>query len=538
MKLQHAAFRGEIPILDPRLLPENNAQVARNLDLRRGTLRPQRDTLAAGQLPATINPANLWRYDQGNAGAGHWFSWGAEYDIDVVRSPVANDAYARVYWTGQGAPKMSTLAIATSGSGPYPSNWYDLGVPAPSSSPIVSVPAGRSEIPDTAVEVVYVVTMVTEYGEEGPPSDPSGTAMRWDDVSGAPPSGHLDVALPPVPPGDHNITKKRLYRAESGGVYQLAAEVTAATASVSDTTLSENLGLALASTFWDGPGPSMTGLTLLPGGILAGFFGNTLAFSEAYLPHAWPTGYQLAFDDPIVAIAAVSGGLVVTTTGQPWLVTGSSPEAMAQMELDVNQPCIAKRSMVDMGGYALYAGYDGLVAIGGSEAQVITNTTLTREQWQALSPKTLHGYRHDGAYLGFYDGGSFRFTPGAGIEFFEVQASGGYYDVAEDILYLIQGANITQWGEGAPLAYTWRSRVHELPPGSAAFTCGQIIADSYPVRLLVYADGLTVLDFAIPSGAMFRMPAGFALRREWEIELQATSEIRSVQLATSPVELV
>ena len=52
MKLQHAAFRGEIPILDPRLLPENNAQVARNLDLRRGTLRPQRDTLAAGQLPA------------------------------------------------------------------------------------------------------------------------------------------------------------------------------------------------------------------------------------------------------------------------------------------------------------------------------------------------------------------------------------------------------------------------------------------------------------------------------------------------------
>jgi hypothetical protein len=37
---------------------------------------------------------------------------------------------------------------------------------------------------------------------------------------------------------------------------------------------------------------------------------------------------------------------------------------------------------------------------------------------------------------------------------------------------------------------------------------------------------------------MFRMPAGFSLHREWEIELQATAEIRSVQLATSPVELV
>jgi hypothetical protein len=538
MKLQHAAFRGELPILDARLLPENNAQIARNLDLRRGTLRPQRDTLTADQLPATINPANLWRYDQGNAGAGFWFSWGSQYDIDVVRSPVANDAYARVYWTGQGSPKMSTIAIATGGAGPYPSDWYELGVPAPQSSPVIAVPSGRTEVPDTAVEVSYVVTMVTEYGEEGPPSDPSGTALRWDAVIGAPANGHLDITLPSVPAGDYNITKKRLYRVESGGLYQLVAELTAATATYTDNVLSEALGLTLASTLWDGPDPNMTGLTALPGGILAGFFGNTLAFSEPYLPHAWPVSYQLAFADPIVAIAAVSGGLVVTTTGQPWLVTGSSPEAMAQMELDVNQPCIAKRSMVDMGGYAIYAGYDGLVAIGGAEAQVITANTLTRDQWQALNPETIHGYRYDGAYLGFYSGGSFRFTPGVGIEFFDVQADGGYYDIAEDILYLIQGANIAQWDKGAPLTYTWRSRVHELPPGSAAFTCGQVIADSYPVRLLVYADSQTVLDFAIPSAAMFRMPAGFSLHREWEIELQATAEIRSVQLDTSPVELV
>ncbi|MFP3490442.1 hypothetical protein R0K20_22855, partial [Staphylococcus sp. SIMBA_130] len=82
----------------------------------------------------------------------------------------------------------------------------------------------------------------------------------------------------------------------------------------------------------DGPNAAMQGLTTLPGGILVGFFDNTLAFSEPYLPHAWPISYQLSFPDPIVAIASISNGLVVTTTGQPWLVTGSSPEAMAQME--------------------------------------------------------------------------------------------------------------------------------------------------------------------------------------------------------------
>lgn len=538
MKIQHAAFRGELPILDPRLLPENNAQVAKNVDLRRGTLNAYKAPLAADSLPATINPSNLYRYDVGNDGSGFWFSWGSAYDIDVVRSPIANDPYARVYWTGQDAPKMGSLAQVTAGTGPYPSDFYQLGVPAPDTGPTATVPASRTTIPDTAVETAYVVTLVTVFGEEGPPSDPSASVIRWDNVSGAPAYGDIDITLPALPTADLNITKKRLYRVESGAQYQLVAELTAATTTYTDSVLSENLGIALQSLEWDGPDASMQGLTVLPNGILAGFFGNTLAFSEPYLPHAWPVLYQLAFEDPIVSIAAISNGLVVTTTGKPWLVTGSSPEAMAQMQLDVNQPCLAKRSSVDMGGYAIYAGFDGLVAIGGSQAKVITADVLTREQWQALNPATLHAYRYDGKYLGFYDGGSFAFTPGVGIEFYDVLADGGYYDLSEDALYLIQSGTITQWNAGTPLTYTWRSRVHEIPPGSAGLSCGKLIAYGYPVQLRVYADGITVLDQPIQSSQMFRMPPGFTLHRDWEIEMEGSAEIASVQLATSPGELV
>jgi len=538
MKIQHAAFRGELPILDARLLPENNAQTARNLDLDRGTLRPHNDTLTDSALPATINPANLYRYDVGNDGSGFWFSWGDQYDIDVVRSPIANDAYARVYWTGQDAPKMGSLAQVTTGTGPYPSAWYELGVPAPASGPSVVAPEDRTEVPDTALETAYVVTLVTAFGEEGPPSDPSGFVLRWDDVDTNPDFGEVEVTLPGVPTANLDITKKRLYRVESGGQYQLVTELTAATGTYTDNVLSEQLGLALESIEWDAPNAAMQGLTVLPNGILAGFFENTLAFCEPYLPHAWPISFQLAFNDPIVAIAAISGGLIVTTTGQPWLVTGSSPEAMAQMMLDVNQPCLSKRSMVDMGGYAIYAGHDGLIAVGSTEAQVITSQVLTREQWQALNPSTIHGYRYDRAYLGFYDGGSFLFTPGQGIEFYDTVASAGYYDLSDDILYLIQGADITQWDKGNPLTYTWRSKIHEIPPGSAGFSCGKVIAYTYPVQLTVYADGETVVTHTVQSPSMFRMPSGFTLSRDWQIELQGVNEVSSVQIASSPGELV
>jgi len=191
-----------------------------------------------------------------------------------------------------------------------------------------------------------------------------------------------------------------------------------------------------------------------------------------------------------------------------------------------------------MGGYAVYAGYDGLVAVGGSEAQVITSQILTREQWQALSPATLHAYRYDGMYLGFYDGGSFAFTPGSGIEFYDTVASAGYYDVFEDVLYLVQGSDVTQWDKGDPLTYTWRSRLHEIPPGAAGFTCGKLIAYDYPVTLNVYADGVTVMSRSITSHNMFRMPPGFTLFRDWEVELRGTTEIASIQLSTSPGELV
>jgi hypothetical protein len=538
MKIQHAAFRGELPILDPRLLPENNAQTARNLALGRGTLRPQNDTLIDSALPDTINPANLYRYDVGNDGSGFWFSWGAQYDIDVVRSPIANDAYARVYWTGQDAPKMGSLAQVTTGTGPYPSAWYELGVPAPASGPSVVAPEDRTEVPDTALETAYVVTLVTAFGEEGPPSDPSGFVLRWDDVDTNPDFGEVEITLPGVPAANLDITKKRLYRVESGGQYQLVTELTAATGTYTDNVLSEQLGLAMESLKWDAPNPAMRGLTVLPNGILAGFFENTLAFCEPYLPHAWPISFQLAFNDPIVAIAAISGGLIVTTTGQPWLVTGSSPEAMAQMMLDVNQPCLSKRSMVDMGGYAIYAGHDGLIAVGGTEAQAITSQVLTREQWQALNPSTIHGYRYDRAYLGFYDGGSFLFTPGQGIEFYDTVASAGYYDLSDDILYLIQGADITQWDKGNPLTYTWRSKIHEIPPGSAGFSCGKVIAYTYPVQLTVYADGETVVTHTVQSPSMFRMPSGFTLSRDWQIELQGVNEVSSVQIASSPGEIV
>jgi len=541
MKIQHSAFRGELPILDARLLPENSAQVARNLYLRHGTLKPEKGPAPVAGLPSVSKPSALYRYPNGNDGDGFWFAWGSGKRVNVVKSPLANDRWHRIYWTGDGVPKMAGIDIATGGAAPYPNGSYVLGVPAPSGSPTVEEPEGRVSLedqPDTALETSYVVTLISGYGEEGAPSEPSPAIVRWDMVGDAPEGGEVVVSLPGVPSSASNIEVKRLYRVESSGIYQFVADLAPGVGQYIDSVSSESLGRALPSVEWDMPDPRMVGLTALPNGILAGFFENTLCFSEAYLPHAWPVSYQLAFPDDIVAIASTAAGLVVVTEGQPHLVSGSSPDAMAQIELDVAQSCIAPRSLVDMGEFALYASPDGLVAAAGRDARVATREVLSREQWQALKPETIHAYRYDGRYLAFYDGGCFSFTPGEGVEFYDVQADAGYYDIMDDTLYLIQGGAITGWGRGEPLTYRWRSRLHEIPPGAAGFTCAKVIARDYPVTLRLFADGATVDEIEVPGPQMFRLPPGHTLSRDWEIEVEGVREVHSVQIATSPAELV
>lgn len=531
-----SAFRGEKPIVSPRLLPEQNAQVARNLYLRRGTLLPEQGPLAVAVLSGVANPSSIYRYPYGNDGAGFWFGWGQGKIVDVVKSPLANDDWKRVYWTGDGAPRMAPIVLATQGVGPYPSASYLLGIPVPLGSVGVATAADESpDAPVTAVDCAYVATLVSAYGEEGPPSSPSAAITRWDEADDEP-GMPIRVTLPTVPAGAHNIALLRLYRAENNGTFNFVVDLPVGTAEYVDSVPTESLGIDCPSLTWDAPDSRMIGLRAIGNGVLCGFFDNTLCFSEAYRPHAWPVDYQMAFPDNIVGVGATMNGIVVATTGKPWLVTGSSPAAMSQTQLDIDLPCVSRGSVVDMGEYVLYAAAEGLVSVAGGQAALITEGDFSRDQWQTLQPRTLHAYRQDGRYLAFYQGGCFALAPGEGIEFLDVSATRGYFDEAASQLYLIDGVAISAWRQGEPMEYRWRSKVYENLRGN--FSCGKVIAGGYPVHLRILADGREVLAADITSRNMFRLPSGYADASAWEVEISGHQEVMVVQLASSPSELI
>lgn len=522
MPIRLGPFLGTLPRYDKTLLPENNAQVARDCYLKNGVLAAAQGLGPSG-VTLSSNTKSFYRYNRdGNGGNGWWFQWDAA-GVRVVPSPIANDLYRRVYFTGDGVPKYTASDVATAGSGPYPSTSYALGIPAPGSF----TATGASGTPPTGTQKIstsYVMTYVDKYGAEGPPSVATTFVDRWDGA------GSVSLTGLPVASGNFVIQTKRIYRIELQGVFQLVAEISAATTSYTDSIPSGQLSTVLPSETWLAPHASMTGLTSLPNGVMMGWWDNNLAFSEPYRPWAWPIEYRHALDDKIVGAALSDMGVLVATEGKPYLLVGAGPDSMSETKLDATLAGASARSVVDMGAYVVYASLDGLVANG----EIITARHMTAEQFAELNPASFHAYRWNDRYLAFYengDAGAFTFHPEEGFLWFSDHGHYAYQDPKTSQVFLKNNAStsVLIWNTGSPLSYTWRSKVFQNPLLRVP-NCARVDADEYPVPVSFFADSNLLKSVSVLNRRAFRIP-NFAHYDDLEIQITGINTVKSISIA-------
>ena len=525
-------MQGMKPRVEPFLLPDNNSVLARDCHFDSGIISPLKDdVLSAISFPFT--PKTIFHYRD-----DFWFSWSG--DVDVIRSPVAQDDYGRVYYTDGDYPKVTMANIATSGA-TRPTAYFRLGVPAPST--VVSVlgvtpPIGTTDNSSTDDETrYYIQTFVSATGEEGPPS---GVSVE---TNIAIPDSSVTLGFSPPQSNNNNITLRRVYRSAtsdaSSGWYQVA-ELAVAVSSFVDSLTDDQLGATLSTEDYLPPPDDMRGLCLMANGIAAGFSGNTVLFSGAYLPYAWPDANKLTTEDDVVAICPVGTSLVIGTKGYPYVMTGVSPSSITAQKLNVQQACISKRSMVSVDSVVYYASPDGLVGVTSDGASVATEQIISRDQWQAMSPSTLRAWSYEGKYIGLTDTTGFIYDPQTG-DFRELSNrwDAAYNDMTADALYLAKGSLLYSWRSSneSNVQFQWRSKEFVEPEGSS-FSCCRIVADDITkigMRLLL--DGAQVLEVVegnIPSVA-FRLPALRGYR--WQIEVYGNSKVSRITLATSMQEL-
>lgn len=531
MRLTIEQFAGLAPKVSPKKLGDALATIADNVRLDKGHLAPWKGLLSTGEsVPA--GSQSIYPYNNG------WLAWSA--DVDVAGNITPNDVRQRLVYTGDGYPKIRSGDAE-----------FRLGVPR-SSSPVTSViKEGDKAVLTYVRNQSYRVSFVDAWGAEGPLSDPSLTHEIGV-------GGEVKLTLPAVPTGDYNFgagARKRIYRSNSGsssGIWQYVGEVAITADTYTDSKEPAELQEQAITENWIGPpdddtslypdGP-LLGLCPVPGGSLCGYSGNTVCLSEPYVPHAWPLDFRTTIPDgEINGIVPVASGLLVVTDKKPYVVQGSSPSAITAIQLESNQSCVSKRSLVDMGGYALYASPDGLVMADGSGARVVTEPFFTKHEWTDYEPETIRAWQYEGKYIAQYgsDGKGFIFDPAgetASFTTFTLDMAAGHFSVKDDTLYLANdNGQLFKFDAGGPLPMTWQSKVFVLP-SALGLSILRVEAEAYPVTVTVMADDKVLLAKTIRSGLPVRIPGSTRAKR-WQVKVEGINGVEFLCLTDSMDELV
>jgi len=482
------AFQGMMPAVEPHLLEPYMAKAATNVNLLKGSLRPwKKELLDTTLAQQDVLIKTIYQYLE-----TYWFEFSAE--VHIIPGPIANDTTNRRYFTGIGIPKKTNQAEATTGTPPYPVNFYPIQTPIPHAACTAALGAGGT---GDARSIAYEWTIVTSWGEEGPPSPVSNivSAMQGQTVnlSGISiawaASQNYEVGTYVVPVGgvanhvymcvvagvsgtgeptwetdvdgdtvDNTVTwraykkailydsgaTKRVYRILTGdafGSYHYIGAVAMATTVYTDekTDTEAAGGTIIPSSTWYGPPVGMQGLTSI-GRFMAGFVGKTLYFSEPNYPHAWPPQYSFPIDFPIVAMGGLGNTLVIGTEQNPFIVQGNHPGVLTPIRFADSHPCVSSRGLVAFEGGIAFPSNDGLYFVSGGSGRVITKKAYTKKDWAALHPETFIGAFHDSRYFAFYNksgdvGGVIINMQNGSVSKVELAATAVYVDPKTDILY-------------------------------------------------------------------------------------------------------
>lgn len=555
MRIKVSNFLGMFPRIHSTKLKDTAAELALNVDVTSGVLRPFYKTKLETQLAEMGTAINDFKYFSFPDKSG-FFQFPSF--VDLTYSPIADDQYRRVYWSGDsrvdGYILYSYTPQLTAGEDYNPKYWYKLGIPAPTQAPTIashSTEYTEEELEDLTDEArIYVYTYVTEIGEESAPSPASAMLTIPHDKSTVNLSG---LIVDPDAANGRNIKKKRIYRSltNSSGTADLyfVAEIDSAVTEYADNTAGQDLNTAdpLPSITWDAPRVGLKGLGVTPKGVNYAFVDKFACFSEPYYPYAWPRDYEITLQYDIVAMGHYENYIIAATTATPYIISGINPNSTTVEELPLNEACISKRSMVSMATCVCYASPNGIVMAYGATAKLISDSFFDKDSWQKLNPSSIHAVEYRGKYLFFYengnDKGAYIFDPRQidfGITKLNFWFKAATRHQQTEKLFFLDATNkvyLLDDTQDNRLDFTWRSKKFDLSGDGARLLAAMVVADSYTnLKLKVFADDQLLYEKQLKDRKPFRLP-NHSKRYDWQIEISGNASVRDIVLAETMLEL-
>lgn len=530
-------FFGLAPRANPLASGHSRAQIALDVDLDNGTLRPWRTPKQLHQADHDI--LSFACVD------GCWLTFPT--CTSIVYPFIPSCPFVILGAEGRDFPRIATVADACLG------DFCRLGVPCPPTAPVMSfTPITTNK---KTVARAYRYTYVNRYGQEGGGSLPSEVVNIEDGQS-------VTVQGWTMPEPEWCVVAIRIYRLgtpfETGmeesnppnSEYYFVAEIPVTQGSYVDTIPDIALGGdGRANVFTNDewlPAPSdLRGIVTLENGILAGISGEYVYLSDPLSPHAWNLRYIKGLLDKPLGLGTTGNGLYILTDGRPYFMDGrNNPKQDGYanvLRTRVPVPLIAPRSIASDSNACYYASTDGLAMIVGKEVKIASQTLLSERDWQDLQPNSMIGAVRKGYYHGY--------TAKTGVRFRTIDPEHAklneisYTNISErptalwagdnGELYYAQDRNILGWNLGDRMRdYTWQQTA-DFFPRRTGFTSASV-SRGLPgnLRWRLESDYGIVQDRMVNKTQEFRTP-GLSNAEFTAITLSGTAEVRQVALGTS-----
>lgn len=366
----------------------------------------------------------------------------------------------------------------------------------------------------------------------------------------------------------------------------------------SDSRSSEDVEESAVSLEWDAPVDNLQGLVSLNNGVLAAFTGSDVYFSYPYQTHAWPYTYRVSVDYNVVGLGAFGNTVVICTEGAPTLALVSDPASVTLRAINESFPCLSKDSIVNFASGVVYASSGGLLWINSTSPKYITSQVINKDSWRWYNSNEFVSAGYEGKYVGVSRNPVKRFgiifnieDPSKGVVSFYRSIDRVWSDPESNALYLLINKDnkkiITLFDSPASSSnqayttYNWRSKLFFSNNGIATMAAARVRTNSASIKTVVvkvytfkshtinsvpfntldingpvdlnqvyknltsksdiyfiyYVDGIPRYTKVVQDSKPFKLPSGFR-GDTFEIEVEATSTVSSIELASSMGELL
>lgn len=545
------SFGGEAPLFPKEALQLPYAAFAKGCVFDSGELRGFGAPIKRGNhiVPASAKTLSLYKPQD------------IEYLLtfpvrtDVIHNAHAGDQWRRVYWFSENhAPRYGDSTAVLSGLGPFPGSYYELGVPAPVSQPVIEIiPAKDAEgnvidhvaLGHDPIYRSFTYTYVTDFGEESGPWLPAdGSAVPQHKMYEGDVVKITDMA--PLT-GNHPAAngKINVYQTDLAGGF-LRVKVLPMSESSTEFVNTAVTGPIIRTALTMPPVAGMKGACLTSYGYMVGFKDSTVYLSDTYLYHSWPSTYAKPCKHKILRVFPSSQGAFVLTEGGPYLLIGTDPANTQLVQIETDEVCTSASACCDLGGAVAFVSANGLCMLSASGVQLLTEAIFDHLSWSALSLDNCSLVRHMGRILLNTGDGGYLFSSGGPrsmwvrhdlrIRVAVTDFSGG------EALYAVTGSTDLMGFDlnaASFLPYEWHSPDIVLK-GPVPFTCWRLFAKEYSNLLFrVEADGVVIRDWMqVPldvakNGYVYGRLKPYRNSRTIVVKFKGTSKLLSFVLAPS-----